>query len=145
MAVDVATGTLQLEVADVEIAGVVALTWDRRYSSSFLDRPASPLGPGWICQYFSTLTVTENGFDLFTPNGPVRFEGDPDELLRGSIRIIDYGSFSELFRSDNRLVVQRWGIKSGAVWRYCFPMGQRGETLRLASIENAAGDGLDVQ
>jgi RHS repeat-associated protein len=142
MPINVATGSLDLECSDIGISGVVALTWERKYSSSWLSRPDSPLGRGWTCQYFSILKVESNGYELETPSGVVRFEADPANTVDG--RVINYGSFAELFRSGDRLMVQRWDVDAGSVWRYCFPLGGPGQTLQLASIENASGQGLDL-
>ena len=69
MGVDIASGTMSLSRHDVEIPGRVPLLWDRRYATSLLTRPPSPLGQGWFCGYFSTLLRTDTGFSLVTADG----------------------------------------------------------------------------
>src|SRR5262249_37733704 len=103
--------------------GKVDLAWDRMYSTMSLDRGATAMGLGWTCRYLATLARTTEGYRFVTPEGDVTLFSDPEDVVaRGGV-VRQLGTFEEIYRFQNRFIVQRWDIYLGEVWRYCFTPG----------------------
>jgi RHS repeat-associated protein len=145
MPINIASGALSLEYSDLGIRGRVNLTWERSYSSASISAPVSPLGQAWSSDYFSTLTVSADGFEFASPTGTATFSIDPQAVLVHGGRAISYGTFSELFRDGEHLVVQKWSVDTGAVWRYYFLVHSADAVKLLSSYQDACGQGLDLQ
>ena len=139
MGVDIASGNIHLEYEDVSIPGKIELVWDRRYSGTLLARPITPLGLGWTCRYFATLTKHSDSFEFGAPNGSVETLPDPDGTVEHGGVVRNLGAFLEIFKHSGRYVVQRWDVESGEVRRYCFAIGPLGRPLPLGSIEDLSG------
>ena len=95
MPVDIASGKVELDFADVSIPGKVDLTWDRHYGTDLLDRPPSMLGRGWTTRYCATLARKREGFEFVTPEGTSEFFSDPEGLVERGGRVTNFGSFLE--------------------------------------------------
>lgn len=144
MPVDIASGKVELDFQDVSVPGKVDLTWERNYSSGLLIRPPTAIGNGWTSRYFATLTQKTEGFEFVTPQGTAEVFVDPEGLVERGGRIINFGSFLELFKQANQFIVQSWDAESGNIWRYCFTAGTIGQVLFLGSIEDVTGKGIDL-
>ena len=118
--VDIASGKVELDFEDVSVPGKVDLTWERNYSADLLSRPPSLVGRGWTSRYFATFTRKTEGFEFVTPQGTSELFVDSEGLVERGGRIINFGSFLEVFKDANRYIVQSWDVESGEIWRYCF-------------------------
>lgn len=142
--VDVASGTVYSTHLDYRIPGKVDLTWERRYSTSLLDQPASPLGRGWASRYFATLTRLDGEYRFVTPEGEVESFLDPaGEVERGGI-VRNLPTSQELLKVAGAYHVVRWDADSEGVERFVFAEGRPGEPWPLRSIEDVTGQGLDL-
>ena len=145
MPVDIAFGIVRLDYEDFNIPGKVPLVWDRHYSTALLDLRPTALGLGWRCRYFATLTHINNEYRFVTPEGATETFSDPEnEVVQGGV-IRNFGAFLEIFRQDQRLIVQKWDVESGEILRYCYVPGKAGEEMPLSAIEDLTGQGLDLQ
>jgi RHS repeat-associated protein len=142
--VDVASGILYSTHEDISIPGKVALTWQRRYSTALLNNPATPLGLGWTCRYFATLTMDDEVYRLISPEGEAEFFADPEGKVANGDIIRNIGTFQEMTKTGSRYIVTRWDVDTGKVERYVFKQGTKGEAWPLASIEDVTGQGLDL-
>ncbi len=142
--VDVATGTLYSTHEDIAIPGKVQLTWERRYSTSLINEPSTPLGLGWTIRYFSTLTNVDHQFKFVTPEGDTEIFDDSERTIDqgGIVRNLD--SFQELTKIGNRYIVTRWDVDTGEIERYVFEKNKEGAAWPLASVEDVSGQGLDL-
>ena len=145
MPIDIASGVVTLEYEDVTIPGYVPLVWDRHYSTARGQHPASPLGRGWTCRYFSTLAVSGGEYVFTTPDGSTEVLFDEDGVVPSGGVIRHFGASLEIFRAGKRFIVQRWDLESHDVWRYCYDAGAQGVPWRLSSIEDVAGQGIDLR
>src|SRR6266545_3229672 len=118
MPVDIASGAVELNFDDISIPGKLGIVWDRRYSTAFLDRPATPLGKAWTNRYFATLTQKSDGFEFITATGVAEFLADAEGLVEGGGRAYNFGAFLEVFREFQHYIVQNWDVETGEVWRY---------------------------
>lgn len=144
--VNVATGEVFLTVADVQTPGRMLLKWERRYSTSLLKCTPGVLGPGWAIRYFSSLNVTEGGFDLITPEGEQERFDDPEDLLERGEKIIHYGTFQELEKRGEEYCLTRWNVDTGDVERFCYGIVPGSESaFRLIRIEDVTGQAIDVE
>lgn len=144
MSVDVAFGTVRLTYEDISVPGRIPLVWDRRYSTALLGKPPTPVGYGWTCRYYATLTYRESQFEFVTPQGGVEyFPGSFTNFLEKKL-LRNYGAFLELFSQGRRAIIQSWDIETGEVWRYCFNISIPGETWKLSSIEDITGQGIEI-
>jgi len=142
--VDVATGAVYCARRDVSIAGKMALVWERRYSTSLLGSPPSPLGQGWSGRYFARLERTPDDILVVLPEGhTVVFQGERERIDGGAV-VRDLGEYQELARTGDRYVLTRWDVETGAVERYVFAEEAAGGSWLLAAIEDVAGQGLDL-
>lgn len=147
MAVDVTSGELSLDYEDASVIGTVALVWDRAYRTRLAVDAAvapGPFGPGWTAEFLTTLTRTSTGFELEGPAGTVAFDlTDADAFARGA-RLRNLGAFAELFVRDGRLVVQKWTVATGNVYRYLFDAAAIGVPAPMVAIEDVTGVGVDI-
>lgn len=144
MPIDIATGVVSVDHEDISLPGRVDMTWNRRYSTALLGRAATLLGVGWTSRYFATLSYRNGWYEYVTPDGGLEAFADPNQTVaRGGV-IRQPGSFLEIFRQDTRCIVQSWDAESGAVLRHCFQVGMAGERWLLRSIEDLAGQALDL-
>lgn len=146
MPVDIASGEVSLHCEDIAVPGQIELTWERRYSSGWGERPAGLLGFGWFSPYEALLTpVPDQGFEFTTPEGEIEWFADPQgEVWQGGI-VRQLGACLELFRLGDRLVIQQWNFESTDVRRYVFSGRHRaGAGWRLDAIENLAGRGVEL-
>jgi len=144
MPVDVASGTVTLYYQDLFVPGKVDLEWDRSYSTSRLQMTGGPLGRGWTCSHFATLSKQADSFRFFTPEGSLEvFAGDAQAVDRGHV-VRNLGAFLELFRKDDRYIVQRWNSDTQFVIRYCFDARDSGEPMQLQAVEDLCGRGLEL-
>jgi RHS repeat-associated protein len=142
--VDVATGTLYSTHKDISIPGKVALTWERRYSTSLLGSPPTPLGPGWTSRYFATLTREKDQYRLVSPEGETEIFADPEGTIEKGGVVRNLGTFQELAKRGDDYVVTRWDVDTGNIERFAFRAGKAGEAWLLASVEDVTGQGLDM-
>ncbi len=144
MPIDIASGNVFAEFEDLAIPGKVPLVWSRRYSGIAIQNPPEALGRGWTHRYATTLTRFPEGFQFVTPTGAMELVADPTASVEGGGLIRHLSAFFEIFMYEGRYVVQTWNVESGEVWRYIFVPGQQGVPLRLVSLENVSGQGLDL-
>ena len=142
--VDVASGVAYSTCEDVHIPGKVPLVWERRYSTALLEKPASPLGPGWTTRYFATLTRRDAHYQLLTPEGETELFHDPDDVLSAGGVLRNLGTYQELSKRGAHLVVTRWDNDTNQIERLVFSAGGRDETCPLVSIEDETSQGLDL-
>ena len=141
--VDVATGTVYSTHEDVSVPGWIPLAWERHYSTSILDQPATALGPGWTTRYFASLLRRESDFLLVTPEGEAEIFLDPQqEVARGGV-IRNLGTFQELRRRGDHYVVTQWDIDTDEIVELIFEQssGASGVCM-LHSIEDGSGYAL---
>ncbi|MDO8334625.1 MAG: RHS repeat-associated core domain-containing protein [Nitrosomonas sp.] len=144
MPIDIASGKVELDFEDISIPGKVDLIWERSYSTGLLDRTPSLLGKGWTSRYFATLTHKTEGFEFVTPQGTVEFFADFEGSVDRGSRVINFGSFLEIFKQTDRYIIQSWDVETGEIQRYCFAQGEANQPWPLASIEDVTGQALDV-
>lgn len=147
MAVDVTSGELSLDYEDASVSGGVALVWDRAFRSRLVAAPdaAGLFGPGWTAEFLTTLTRTDAGFELAGPAGTVSFDLlEPAAFARGA-RLRNLGAFAEMFVRGDRLVVQKWTVDTGNVWRYVFEAAAPGVPGHMVAIEDPTGRGVDLE
>ena len=142
--VDVASGVLYSTHEDISIPGKVALTWERRYSTSLLNSPSTPLGPGWTTRYFATLTQNETGFIFVSPEGDTQAFADPEHTIDQGGIIRNLGTFQELSKRGSQYIITQWDVDTGEIERFVFNQGQKGAVWPLAGIEDVTGQGLDL-
>src|SRR5215468_7107594 len=131
MPVDIASGKVELGYDDVSVPGKVKLAWDRYYSTALIDSQPTLLGRGWTSSYGATLTHMSAGFEFITDQGALEFFADPDGSVDRGERLINFGTFLEVFKDSGRYVVQSWDVESGEIWRYCFSPGPTGQPWPL--------------
>jgi RHS repeat-associated protein len=142
--IDIATGNVHIDSADLELPGRIELAWKRRYSSLLVERAGLWFGPGWSCPFGATLTRHAGGFEFTTPTGTIElFPDSAGAVERGEV-VQHPGAFLEVFRDQERYVVQSWDADQERVRRYCFEASARGQAMRLASMETVSGDALDL-
>jgi RHS repeat-associated protein len=142
--VDVASGAVYSNQKDIFIRGKFPLTWERNYHSGLLSRSGSPLGPGWTCRYFASLTRIRKDYHFRTPEGALEIFPDPgDEVERGKPVGIPESAL-EISKSGLRLAVTRWNHETGETIRYLFQPGRNGEFWPLRAMENPVGHGLEL-
>ncbi|MGV6809102.1 MAG: RHS repeat-associated core domain-containing protein [bacterium] len=142
MPIDIATGAIQHYAADISITGKVSLDWDRYYDSR-LANTDSPLGFGWTCRYFCTLTKEKQNYLFVDGEGSiVTFTDINDQLQRGQ-KLVHFGAFSELYISEHQYIVTQWDIDSGEVWQYHFPFNQE-KIHALQAITEPSGQGIEL-
>lgn len=143
--VDVASGTLYSEHLDVSIPGRMDLAWQRRYSTALLENPPGILGPGWTSRYFATLTVIGDEIHFTTPEGAIEvFYGSAEEVRLGRV-VRNLGAFMEVQKTGIRYTVTRWNVETGSVERFILGDPSAAGTARLMAVEDATGDGLDLE
>ncbi|MBV8279896.1 MAG: RHS repeat protein, partial [Verrucomicrobia bacterium] len=145
MPINVANGNVHLEFEDVSIPGKVNLIWERRYSGNLLVRPSGIFGLGWTCRYEATLRRSVEAFEFVAPDGSVVVLPDREQVVERGRVIRSPGVFLEIFLEDRRYIVRTWDVETGEVQRYCFVPSVLGRSMPLASIENLAGQGLDLE
>ncbi|HUQ84047.1 MAG TPA: RHS repeat-associated core domain-containing protein [Gemmatimonadaceae bacterium] len=144
MPIDVASGNLHLDFDDARILGKVDLVWNRRYSGDLLSRPHGVLGSGWRNRYEATLTRHADAFEFVSPTGAVSVLADPDHRVERGLVVRQLSGFFEIFAQAGRFIVNTWSSTPGQVLRYAFIPGDLGQVLSLASMEDVAGNGLDM-
>jgi RHS repeat-associated protein len=144
MPVDIPTGAVRLYFQDAVVPGRVELVWDRLYSTTLLTRPPTALGLGWTCRYLAALTRSSEGFQFLTPDGDLEEFADRDGTVDSGGVVRRLGTFEEIFRANERYIVQRWDPEGGDAWRYCFTAGEPDRPWRLQSIEAPNGQGVDL-
>jgi RHS repeat-associated protein len=142
--IDVATGVMFSTHEDCSLPGKVALTWERRYSTSLLHRAASPLGIGWTARYFATLTRAAGEYRFVTLEGDVETFADPEGVVERGGVVRHLATSIELTKANGRYVLTHWNNAADLVERYVFLEGRAGEVIPLASIEDLGGQGLDL-
>lgn len=143
--VDVATGTLFHEFEDFVLPGRVPLIFGRRYSSALTDAVGGMFGPGWASPLEMRILQDLDGYRMVDADGETEIEfEDLDGEVDAGGTVRDPGSFSELRRDGDRLVVTRWNPEDYEVVRFIFPMGKAGEWWPLASREDPEGQGYDI-
>ena len=144
MAVDVASGAVDLDYIEVDVPGKLSLSWKRHFRSVLLDRPPSLLGLGWTSPYFVSLAPGVENFEFITPTGDREVFANDVAVLEAGGRVRNLPAFMELFRERGRYIVRRWDIDSGEVRRYCFVADPSRARWPLASIEDLSGQALDL-
>jgi len=142
--VDVASGELYSTHEDISIPGKVALTWERRYSTSLLDSLPTPLGSGWTTRYFASLTQNETGFIFVSPEGDTQEFADPEHTIDQGGIVRNLGTFQELSKRGSQYIITQWDVDTGEIERFVFNQGQRRAAWPLAGIEDVTGQGLDL-
>jgi RHS repeat-associated protein len=143
MPVDIASGTVRLDYEDISVPGKLDLIWDRRYSTALLDT-RTPLGYGWTCRYFATLTKRAGEYEFLTPDGGRELFSDPNNTVEQGKIVQNFGAFLEIFKSKQRYIVQNWNVETGSILRYCFVAAEATLPWRLSSIEDVTGQALDL-
>lgn len=144
MPIDIASGNVEFDFDDIVVPGRIDLIWDRHYNTAFLDRPFTSMGKNWTSRYFATLTQKPDGYEFVTSRGATEFLSDPEGLVQQGKRAINFGAFLEVFKQNNRYIVQSWDVDTGEIQRYCFAQGEINQPWLLISIEDVTGQGLDV-
>ena len=144
MPIDIASGVVKLDYQDVAIPGKLGLIWNRHYSTALLDRSPTPLGRGWTCRYYSTLTISARHFVFESGEGAREIVFDEDDVVSGGGVARNLSAFLEVFRRGAGYVVQSWDVDTDEVRRYCFADGTPGEPWPLTSIEDVSGQALDL-
>jgi RHS repeat-associated protein len=142
--VDVATGTLYSTYRDGRILGKVDLIWERRYSTALLGSPPGHLGRGWTVSYFATLSAQPGEYHFVTPEGDNEVFSDAERKVERGGVVRNLSTTQELFKENDRYVVLRWDIDSDEIQRFIFAKGPEGQPWALQSIDNAAGQALDM-
>ncbi|HKP96266.1 MAG TPA: RHS repeat-associated core domain-containing protein [Fibrobacteria bacterium] len=143
MAIDVATGAVELSAKDILIPGRVPLSWGRTFSSALISESDSPLGPGWTNPCFAKLTRIGKEYRFRGPTGAVIAFPDPGDTVEREGIIRDLGSFHEISRHGLLLQVTHW-TAIGTSARYLFQPERNGLWWPLRSLEDAAGNGLEL-
>lgn len=142
--VDVATGVVFAEHEDFPaVNGQVPLTWERRYSTSLLNAPPSPMGLAWAVRYFSTLSRRDGEYHFRTAAGDTHIFRDPEGRLERGELVRDLATCQELRRVGNRYVVRHWQNDSGVIEDYIFEFSEA-DIWPLAAIDEVSGLGLDM-
>ena len=139
--VDVASGVLYSTHEDISIPGKVELTWERRYSTSLLNSPPTPLGPGWTTRYFATLIQNETGFIFVSSEGDTQAFADPEHAIDQGGIVRNLGTFQELSKRGSQYIITQWDVDTGEIERFVFNQGQKGAVWPLAGIEDVTGQG----
>jgi RHS repeat-associated protein len=145
MPIDIASGNVHLEFTDIAVPGQVALSFERRYSTSLVARQPGMFGPGWTSGFSATLTRHAGGFEFFSPVGGTELLPDPDGKVERGEMLRNLGAFLEIFVDRGRYIVRTWNIESGEVRCLCFEPVPHGNAMPLASIEDLSGQGLDLE
>lgn len=143
MAVNIATGSLNLDYADVSLPGVIPLVWTRRYSTDLIDYPTC-LGRGWITESCASLTRTEEGFLLVGTTGGSHVIADPGRRVEAGNVVQDLANSQELFAESGRFVIQRWNHDSHEVSRLVFSGASRDSSHLLTGITDLTGNQLTM-
>jgi len=144
VAVDVALGVLHHEYLDVAIPGTITLTWERRYTTALARRAPTPLGIGWTCEYFATLTRTGNGFELSIGSDVVTFDNGGGVASGGHVAR-NLAACAELFSAGSHWIVQTWNVETSEVRRLRFAQMDDGVPSPLIGVEDPAGRALDLR
>lgn len=142
--VDVATGAVFSTHEDIRIPGAVALTWERRYDTTLLSAPPTPLGAGWTTRYFTRLRDHGSEYHFLSPDGALLVFPDPGRRVPWGATVRDPGTFYELTSVAGHFFVTHWDVETCEIVRYVFQAGRRGEAWPLSSIEDVTGTGLDL-
>jgi RHS repeat-associated protein len=144
MPIDIGTGNVLQDFEDVSVPGQLTLAWERHYRSALIQRPAGALGPGWASPHLATLIRHAGGFEFAGPTGAIELFADAEGRVERGGRVLRPAAFMEVLQQQELYVVQAWNVDTEEVLRYGFRRGSVGDVLRLASVENAAGQGLDL-
>lgn len=136
MPVDVASGEVFTAWHDVELPGVIPLTWRRYYNSGFLSKASSVLGPGWWHSFLMTLKQDLDGFTLFDEDGHEIYFDDPDGSVDsgGTIRNLSYNM--ELCKKGDSYIVTHWHHGEAEIEKFIFNQTAPEKEMTLGAIEN---------
>lgn len=144
MPIDVASGAVHFDKRDIqEIPGRFPLTWERSYHSGLSRESDSPFGPGWTNPFFVALTRNGKDYHFRNSGGAIIVFPDPGDSVEREGTIRNLGSFHEIARKGMQLRVTSWS-GNGKVVRYHFQPQRNGQWWPLRSIEDAAGNGLEL-
>jgi RHS repeat-associated protein len=141
--VDVATGHQFTAAHDLELPGYLPLIFRRLYDTSFLDRPPSPLGPGWIHNFEARLERDLEGFTFHGHDGGEIGFDDRDGAFARTGSLLNASASMELRREEGRLAVVHWHGPEDPVHRFVFQDDGRGR-YRFVARELPSGHGLLV-
>lgn len=143
--VDVASGEMYVDQKDISIDGKFELFWDRHYGTSLAQNETCPLGPGWYSTLLMTLTRTPVGYRLINEEGAEIEFTDPEGRVENGGVVRNLSAFRELRRRGGDYVVTRWVADEVDVELFVFAPGRNDRPWPLTAIEDATGQGLDLQ
>lgn len=145
MSVDIASGRVHSELADLRVPGHIDLIWERIYAAALVTRSNTLLGPGWNTPYAMTLTRHPGGFEFLSASGSAELVPDPHGMVEAGEAVQSQGAFLEIFMRERSYVVRRWNFDgAGPIRQYVFVPGIEGVPLRLSSLEEVGGGTLDL-
>ncbi|MEZ6077283.1 MAG: DUF6531 domain-containing protein [Pirellulaceae bacterium] len=144
MAIDIATGQVELDRDDFHLPGRMPLRWTRRYRTGLTQSESTPLGAGWTTSWFPTLTRSGTDWIFVDREGGKHvFQDSRAELAMGkTIRLL--GSFLELKQEIGSIEVLHWDVETHELERCVFATNERDSGLVLSAVENGSGDRLDL-
>jgi RHS repeat-associated protein len=144
MPVDIASGSVRLEFDDIVIPGKVDLVWNRLYTTKLVESSGKAMGRGWTSKYDATLTKVPAGYLYRTADGDLELFEDPAHAVDRGAKVQRLGTYEEIFRLDQRYVVQSWDVETGDIQRFCFLVDHAEQPMRLSSLEDVTGQALDL-
>jgi len=141
--VDVGSGAQFTAAHDVEVTGVMPMTFRRTYDTSTLSSAPGPLGPGWTLGLDATLHRDLDGYTFVGHDGVVATFDDPSDMVSAGLgSVLSPADSMELRREGDDFVVLHWHDIDAPTVRFVF----RGapDRLRLARYETAPCAGLRV-
>jgi YD repeat-containing protein len=139
--VDVGSGAMFTMSTDFRLPGVVALRWQRHYST--IATGDSWLGIKWIVPYFMCLERRSNQYVLRGSHGQEIPFAAPAGQLHVGAALANFTANMELRREAQHYSILHWHAH-GEISRFCF-QAQDGNPLPLAWIDDRSGNRLRVE
>jgi YD repeat-containing protein len=143
--VDVASGNLFHELEDHVLPGRMPLIFGRRYSGSLAGHHEGLFGSGWSSPFEMTLRRGLEGWVMLDEDGEteIPFNDWHDRIERGET-VRDPGSFHEIHKQGEHLVVTRWDPDSDEIVQFIFKQGNEDEHWPLLGRLDLEGQGIDI-
>lgn len=139
--VDVASGIVFTAWHDIDVPGLVPLSFRRYYSTALLAAPARIFRHGWVYALEMLLARDASGYTLWGPDGSLAIFEDPDGIVEAGGTARSFGDSMELRRDNQHYVVYHWHDWREEVQKFVFPV-DGSSVMRIQALEIPSGHAL---
>lgn len=142
--VDIASGTVFTARHDLELMGSLTLVWRAYYSTAYLQRPPSIMGPGWVHPFASFLRQDLDGYTIIGPEGEAMTLDDPDGVVASGGLLRSLSEHVELRYHEGIYEALHWHAGEDDVLKFQYRSRQGESIAQLVAMENLSGNRLEV-